>query len=1516
MATIAELVQQGKDLGYTGDTLKDFVTSQQAIARDERAKEREVEKAKYESEIEKVRRKLELEKAKLDMEKEMEGMRLELEKAKIDRQRQSEAMEMELAKAKLSSEVETAKLASMEWRTANDGDREDIGEVSAYRQHSGREMGAREPKLPVFNQNKDQMDSYLSRFEKYAEANKWAPERWALNLSALLTGSALEVYDRLSSQDAGTYDTLKAALLLNFGLTEDGFKKKFRDSRPEASETFQQYVNRIGNYLQKWLEMASVGKTYQELCDFLIRDQMLDICNRDLYLFLKQKGTQPAVQSAKEADLYAEPRGGTKFVLRGDRRDNRTNNQKKQENDRQGKPSQYHSRPIPRCGHCSGNHATYDCRKRGQVSVAAVTEDETEEQKGYRSNRGRGWNRRRGSGYTAGRGRGGNHVSNSCYVENREKKKVFDQAKREEKPRVNSDVQTGSCLFRENKLPTAKGRVNGREVTVMRDTGCTGVIIRRKLVEPEQMLGKRLECTLVDQSVVSNPVAKIRIDCPFFKGTTEAVCMDNTLYDVTLGNIDGSELPTMKDFQGVESSAVQTRQQKRNEERSYEALKVPDQIADISRDEFKEEQRKDEDLQKIWTLARAGGSRRCRGSGEIRFIIKKDLLYREYTGRGSRTYHQIAVPSKYRQDVMKVAHESLMAGHLGVRKTLDRVQAEFYWPGISGDVTRYCRSCDICQRTIAKGRVTRIPLGKMPLIDVPFKRVAVDIVGPIVPVTERKNRYILTMIDYATRYPEAIALPGIETERVAEALVDMFSRLGIPEEMLTDCGAQFVSKLMKEVSKLLSIKQLTTTPYHPMCNGLVERLNGHLKQTLKRMCAERPKDWDKYLNAVLFAIREVPQESLGFSPFELLYGRRVRGPMAILKELWSGEKTDDEIRTTYQYVVDLRNRLEETCEEAQKNLSESSKRYKTYYNKRTKDRKFREGDQVLVLRPKKQNKLLLHWRGPYTVIEVVNAMDYRIKVDGKVKIYHANLLKKYIQRERSEIAQNIILTVNAAVIEEENMEGEEKISGDLSQLADEMICPTSVDKEGFQEVSISDELTTEQKEELRSLMEEFQDVFSDRPGKTNILEHDIELSSTGPIRTKGYPIPFHSRQVVEEELTKMLDLGVVEPSKAPYSSPVVLVVKKDKSYRFCIDFRAINKVTVFDAEPMPNIEEIFAKMAGHRYYSKFDLCKGYWQVPLTEKAKPLTSFETPKGLYQFTMLPFGLVNAGATFCRLMRIVLDGLKKTDSFVDDIIVFTLCWSSHMLELRGLFERLRKARLTAKPSKCSIGHRSIECLGHEVGGGKQSLKPLNDKVEAIKAAKRPETKKQVRAFLGLAGFYRKFIPNFATIAVPLTNLTKKGTPNKVIWGDREQKAFENLKVSLSQYPILALPDLEKPFILRTDASETGVGAVLLQNTDEGKLPIAYASKKLLPRETRYSVIEKECLAIVWGVQKFQRYLFGRAFLLETDHEPLVYLQRAKTLNPRIMRWALALQPYRFNIRAIKGQDNVGADYLSRLS
>ncbi|GFO35039.1 Zinc finger protein [Plakobranchus ocellatus] len=331
-----------------------------------------------------------------------------------------------------------------------------------------------------------------------------------------------------------------------------------------------------------------------------------------------------------------------------------------------------------------------------------------------------------------------------------------------------------------------------------------------------------------------------------------------------------------------------------------------------------------------------------------------------------------------------------------------------------------------CQRSFPKGQTAKVPLSAVPLIDEPFSRVAVDLVGPIVPSSERGFKYILVLVDYCTRYPEAVPLKSITTEAVAEALVDIFSRVGIPKEILRDQGVPFTSNLMAEICRLLSIRQLITSPYHPQCNGLVERFNATLKSMLKKLAADRPGDWDRYISAALFAYREAPQESLGFSPFHLLFGRPVRGLMTILRELWTKQIEDEEVKTTYQYGVDLKGKIEEVIKLAQQNLSSASSRYKTHFDKRAKARSFDVGDKTLILLPTKSNKLQLKWQGPFHVEKKVGDNNYIIDVNGRKRTYHANLLKKYYQRSDDLDQDNGILQCAVAAMVEEEAENDQE----------------------------------------------------------------------------------------------------------------------------------------------------------------------------------------------------------------------------------------------------------------------------------------------------------------------------------------------------------------------------------------------------------------------------------------------------------------------------------------------------------
>ena len=390
--------------------------------------------------------------------------------------------------------------------------------------------------------------------------------------------------------------------------------------------------------------------------------------------------------------------------------------------------------------------------------------------------------------------------------------------------------------------------------------------------------------------------------------------------------------------------------------------------------------------------------------------------------------------------------------------------------------------------------------------------------------------------------------------------------------------------------------------------------------------------------------------------------------------------------------------------------------------------------------------------------------------------------------------------------------------------------------------------------------------------------------------------------------------GIIEQSSSEWASPIMLVKKKDNSLRLCVDYRKLNGLTPMDAYPMPRIDDLIDKLGKAKYITTLDLTRGYWQVPLKPEARSKTAFVTPFGLYQFTVMPFGLSGAPATFQRMMDNLTRGLSEsTGAYLDDLVIYSSTWKDHLRQVRAVLSRLRGAGLTAKPRKCQFGMSKCIYLGHVVGSG--TVSPDPSKLEAIRSFPIPTTKKQVRAFLGLTGYYRRFIPDFASVATPLSDLTRKSAPEKVVWATQCNRAFTELKRRLCSEPILKSPDFDRPFVLQTDASDRGIGAVLSQTDADGlEHPVAYFSRKLLPREEKYATIEKECLAIKLAVEAFSVYLLGRHFTIQTDHRSLEWLDRLKGSNAKLTRWSLALQPYHFTIKHRPGAQNNNADALSR--
>ncbi|KAJ7986814.1 hypothetical protein DPEC_G00332290 [Dallia pectoralis] len=388
--------------------------------------------------------------------------------------------------------------------------------------------------------------------------------------------------------------------------------------------------------------------------------------------------------------------------------------------------------------------------------------------------------------------------------------------------------------------------------------------------------------------------------------------------------------------------------------------------------------------------------------------------------------------------------------------------------------------------------------------------------------------------------------------------------------------------------------------------------------------------------------------------------------------------------------------------------------------------------------------------------------------------------------------------------------------------------------------------------------------------------------------------------------------GVVEPSESPWMSPVVLVKKKDGTWRYCVDFRQLNDITVKDSYPLPRVDESLDRIKGSVWFSSLDLRSGYWQVPLSTEARPKTAFSTGSGLWQFTAMPFGLCNAPATFERLMERVLADVpgNNLQVYLDDVLVHGVNFEAALTALQTVLSKIQQAGLKLNPGKCKLMRKELVFLGHKVSG--EGVGTEEGKVTAVLDWPTPKNLTELRSFLGLASYYRRFIAGFSTKAAPLNRLTNKNT--RFAWGTEQQQAFDTLKTSLCQSPVLMTPEPGGEFVLDTDASNEGLGAVLAQVTAKGERVIAYYSRTFSRPEKNYCVTRRELLAVVESVNQFKHYLCGLKFLIRTDHASLKWLLSFREPEGQVARWIERLQEYNFTILHRKEEAHTNADGLSR--
>ena len=462
----------------------------------------------------------------------------------------------------------------------------------------------------------------------------------------------------------------------------------------------------------------------------------------------------------------------------------------------------------------------------------------------------------------------------------------------------------------------------------------------------------------------------------------------------------------------------------------------------------------------------------------------------------------------------------------------------------------------------------------------------------------------------------------------------------------------------------------------------------------------------------------------------------------------------------------------------------------------------------------------------------------------------------------------------------------------------------------------SGDLDASQRHRLAKVLLEYADIFpvpgDPLTGHTDAVEHDINTGDRPPIRCAPRRMSPQKMKKEEECVTEMLTGGQIEASDSPWSSPVVLVTKKDGGTRFCVDYRQLNDATIKDAYPLPEIDDTLDMLAGKQWFSTLDLASGYWQVSLSQEARVKTAFATHSGLFQFRVMPFGLCNAPATFERLMDRVLQGLRWSRCLVylDDIISFGGTFDGALTNLTLIFQRLRSYGLQLKSSKCHLFRASVPFLGHIVG--RHGLECDPTKIEDVKSWPVPDCLKSVRQFLGFVGYYRRFIPRFADVATPLVYLTGKDVP--FVWDSSCSTAFRELRAALMDAPILAFPTETGLYVLDTDASNFGLGGVLSQIQNDQERVVAYCSRALRPSQRRYCTTKREMLAAVAMCIQFRSYLRGARFTLRTDHKSLVWLHRFKDTEGMMSRWLHSLQQFQFSIVHRPGKDHGNADGLSR--
>jgi len=564
--------------------------------------------------------------------------------------------------------------------------------------------------------------------------------------------------------------------------------------------------------------------------------------------------------------------------------------------------------------------------------------------------------------------------------------------------------------------------------------------------------------------------------------------------------------------------------------------------------------------------------------------------------------------------------------------------------------------------------------------------------------------------------------------------------------------------------------------------------------------------------------------------------------------------------------------------------------------------------------------MVSEWQGPHFVTRVLENNNYEVDLGRRKTVMHINSLRQYYPRQHDGTAVNQLMTVRYADRGDDaggTLEGAHELdtAGDRPETADYLDWNDDMGASGEHEFRIGTQLTDAQRQQMKDVLTEFPDVFDSKPGTTDLITHKIELTDNTPVWQPPYRIPDALREETEKELNKLLEQDIIQyDPDTKYNSPLIVIKKKQGGIRLVNNFIQLNRKTIPERYPMTNANQLLSRVAGAHFLTKIDLNKYYFQLKLSPESRSCTGFYTEWGTFSYKRLPQGLSTSATTAQRLIDRILRGANKwAGALLDDILIYSATWNEHLNHIRDVLQRLRAAGLTANIQKCTFASNDMEVLGHRVCDGK--LMPSNEKVKAITEWKRPKNKTQLRSFLGTTNFFHAFIDHYAAIASPLTELLAKSRVDKLNWGEKQQEAFDQLKLAITKKPVIRPPDPSKDMEMVCDGSSTGISAILTQFDEhkQSNYVIAYASRKLTKAEQRYPIIEIELMAIIFGLQKFRHYVHSRKLRVYTDHRPLVWLNSLIKHSNRLARWVLLLQEYNIDTTYIAGKNQI-ADGLTR--